>query len=337
MINFKNLDEAKSWLDDKMPTNLERVISQIDLIPEASDCVYRVFLEYPQLDMHNEPTSIIAKLPSNNAMRQGMSQQTGMFSREKCFYNKLAYHDAINVPKLFFLDGEQQSIILEDLGIYRTGDQISGYIAQEAISVAENLHKFHKYWLGEATYYDYLPIIENPRIVNILPDIIRQGFTNAKNYFPDILRNIEASIVWLLANLKPTAKLLSQHETMLHGDLRMNNILFDDGEGFHALLDWQLLARGNPLVDIAYFLSQSGDAEERNEAEQQVLPMYQNLLNLNDDEMLSMYYKSAIWGIIIPLAVFATGDDIPEPMLETLEQTFTRISDFITDYEGSRY
>ncbi|KAH7713740.1 Protein C04F6.7 [Aphelenchoides avenae] len=67
---------------------------------------------------------------------------------------------------------------------------------------------------------------------------------------------------------------------LLHGDCWSNNLLFtrnDDGTPSNdvlAFLDWQGVFAGNPMFDLATFLSQSADAEVRREAEGFIIDLY---------------------------------------------------------------
>lgn len=61
---------------------------------------------------------------------------------------------------------------------------------------------------------------------------------------------MDALIEWLPANCPPE----SGKPSLVHGDFRMDNLIFDqDTPTIRAILDWELSTLGNPLADIAYF------------------------------------------------------------------------------------
>lgn len=61
---------------------------------------------------------------------------------------------------------------------------------------------------------------------------------------------MEALIAWLPANLPFDDGQLS----LVHGDYRLDNLIFDSGEPrVLAVLDWELSTLGHPLADLAYF------------------------------------------------------------------------------------
>jgi aminoglycoside phosphotransferase (APT) family kinase protein len=57
-----------------------------------------------------------------------------------------------------------------------------------------------------------------------------------------------AAIRWLRANPPPPAQKLS----VVHGDYRTGNFLYDEGGDIHGVLDWEMAHLGDPLEDLAW-------------------------------------------------------------------------------------
>ncbi|WP_411288290.1 phosphotransferase family protein [Phenylobacterium sp.] len=57
-----------------------------------------------------------------------------------------------------------------------------------------------------------------------------------------------AAIRWLRANPPPPAQKLS----VVHGDYRTGNFLFDEAGEIHGVLDWEMAHLGDPLEDLAW-------------------------------------------------------------------------------------
>lgn len=57
-----------------------------------------------------------------------------------------------------------------------------------------------------------------------------------------------AAIRWLKANPPPPAAKLS----VVHGDYRTGNFLYDEAGEIHAVLDWEMAHLGDPLEDLAW-------------------------------------------------------------------------------------
>ena len=71
---------------------------------------------------------------------------------------------------------------------------------------------------------------------------------------------------WQLARLEPFA--------VIHGDYRLDNLMFPpDGDDVVAV-DWQTAAIGPPLRDVAYFLGTSVEPDQRRASEEQLLAEY---------------------------------------------------------------
>jgi aminoglycoside phosphotransferase (APT) family kinase protein len=63
---------------------------------------------------------------------------------------------------------------------------------------------------------------------------------------------MERLIEWLPGNLPPDDGQVS----LVHGDFRLDNMIFDDSGRVVALLDWELSTLGHPFADIAYQCAQ---------------------------------------------------------------------------------
>ncbi|HEX4711141.1 phosphotransferase family protein [Phenylobacterium sp.] len=57
-----------------------------------------------------------------------------------------------------------------------------------------------------------------------------------------------AAIRWLRANPPPPAEKLS----VVHGDYRTGNFLYDEAGDIHGILDWEMAHLGDPLEDLAW-------------------------------------------------------------------------------------
>ena len=62
--------------------------------------------------------------------------------------------------------------------------------------------------------------------------------------------------------------------SLTHGDLRSDNIIQPTEEGGEfCVLDWQLSGKGDPVNDIARWMTQSISVEDRRETEQELLKL----------------------------------------------------------------
>ncbi len=99
--------------------------------------------------------------------------------------------------------------------------------------------------------------------------------------------------------------------TLLHGDAHIGNtyVLPGDGVGF---LDWQVLRRGDALLDVGYFVAGAVTAEDRRAAERRLIDEYHRALELPDDarpsreELWLRYRASAAHGLALWMATAAS-------------------------------
>lgn len=59
--------------------------------------------------------------------------------------------------------------------------------------------------------------------------------------------SMEALMAWLRANVPE-----GDETTLIHGDYRIDNLMFDDASRCVAVLDWELSTLGHPASDVAY-------------------------------------------------------------------------------------
>jgi hypothetical protein len=71
---------------------------------------------------------------------------------------------------------------------------------------------------------------------------------------------------WLLAEYDRFA--------LLHGDYRLDNMLFDPGRTRVSVVDWQTLGVGLPARDLAYFTATSLDSQLRSAIEKDLVDEY---------------------------------------------------------------
>jgi aminoglycoside phosphotransferase (APT) family kinase protein len=64
---------------------------------------------------------------------------------------------------------------------------------------------------------------------------------------------VRAAIRWLRRNPPPPA----QRVSVVHGDYRTGNFLYDEDGRIHGILDWEMAHLGDPLEDLAWSLSRA--------------------------------------------------------------------------------
>ena len=96
-------------------------------------------------------------------------------------------------------------------------------------------------------------------------------------------------------------------ETVIHIDYRLDNMMFG-GPHPLAVFDWQSVNRGNPWVDVSYFMGTSISPERRAENERQLLNHYLEVLQsygvtLDRDRCWALYRHFAPAGLNMAVLV----------------------------------
>lgn len=131
------------------------------------------------------------------------------------------------------------------------------------------------------------------------------------------------------------ATLASGGQTLVHGDAHVGNTYIrpDDQVGF---LDWQVVRRGNPSVDLGYFLQGACTVEDRRRAERELVDAYCGALDLPEeehpspDEMWLRYRASAAHGLALWLVTAASDWQRAEVSLTLAERYATAFVDLDT-------
>ena len=219
---------------------------------------YRLTLDW-QGDT-DAPATVIAKCPSHDAASRNIAKLTGTYVKEVSWYRELAAASGVPAPHSHhhaIADDEVDFIlILSDLAPARQGDQLAGLGLAglvPCIAAAASLH---------AHLWDDPQLAQMPWLARDNGDLVRALFPQlylgfreryAARLAPEIL-DIGAGIV---AKLDAYLAREPAARTLVHGDLRIDNILFAPDGTACWLVDWQTLGRGSGATDLAYLVGTS--------------------------------------------------------------------------------
>lgn len=157
-------------------------------------------------------------------------------------------------------------LLIEDLSEYRMGDQMLDYTDDDIRTVLRTMASLHgQFWesdeLKKMTWI--APATATSKLIQMMYlQSVKKIKSANKNNFSDRQFQI---IDWLTENGVALTEIQAQEpETLLHGDMRIDNVCFDDTTNEALLFDWQVMTRGAAGMDLAYFLSAAiADDEER--------------------------------------------------------------------------
>lgn len=206
------------------------------------------------------PATIIAKYPSHDAASRHIAALTGTYIKEVSWYRELAQDSKLAAPHCYFAAIESDDVefllLLGDLAPADQGDQLGGVSLPALLPCIDQAAKLHA-MLWNSPRLDTLPWLarDNSDLVRSLFPTLYSGFRDryAGRLAPEVL-DVGAGLVERLdayLSHQPAAR------TIVHGDLRIDNILFAPGGAQCWLVDWQTLGRGSGAADLAYLIGTS--------------------------------------------------------------------------------
>ena len=301
----------------------------------VSSALYRVRLTGPGC-----PSSVIVKLPALDPAAVFTSTVLRMYIREVGFFERLAADVPVRVPDLHHGAVDEETsrfvVVMEDLSTLRSVDQLEGMPLADAERAVDALAAWHARWwraaddlaaagttvsLGDPIYPAVLPLVFGEGWQKMIGEMeVAPSIAAIGPRFSD-------AIAGLLHDLSqpPT--------TMLHGDYRADNILFD-ADGAPVLLDFQLIGTGSGAYDLAYFVTQSLESGVAEANERRLFDRWREGLraggvpedDLGEDLWLS-YRKAALFCLVYPV-VAGRGMDLSDPrqraLLECMNTRFAR-------------
>jgi hypothetical protein len=174
---------------------------------------------------------------------------------------------------------QRYALVIEDLAPARVGDQVSGGTPEVCAEVLAEVAKMHASHWGSPDIkgYDWLldPTV-NPRIRHRMYLEARGGFL--ERHAKLLSGGGDAYVRWNDQHGGVLGRRLHTEAppTVIHGDLRLDNVFFDDARpGDRVILgDWQLVGKGCAAYDVAYFMSGTLDAKASTEVEMELLRDY---------------------------------------------------------------
>lgn len=263
------------------------------------------------------PASVAGKFPATDETSRRTAGAFRLYAKEVGFYRKIAPHLAMRVPQVLAAeiapDNVEFVLIFEDLGPARGGNQLASCLIADARAAIRQAAAIHApSWDNAAlTELDWLK--SQPGQTDQFKALYGQAQTIFHDRYKDVLEPEFMAICEVLNEARENwFDRQGGHRSIIHGDFRLDNLLFDirDGAEEIAVLDWQTVAAGNPLTDIGYFMGTGiGDALRRGH-EDELLKLYCAEMSargiaLNREAIWDDYVLGALSGI--STAVFSAA------------------------------
>lgn len=280
-------DVTPQWLSTVLSqrgTPVEVTESDVAAIGTGqTGATYRVTARY-DTNAAGFPQTFVIKLP---ALDDAVRDRVVIGYRSECaFYTAVADRMRVPTPQCFYCeissDAMDFALLLADQAPAVQGDQLAGCGAQEARLAVTALAGLHGPSWCDPVWLD-LPGIAFP-----LPDeVSAKGLGDVAKMSADItLEKLGArmaaddreTFTTAMGLVTPWLRSARDRFALLHGDYRLDNLLFDPDHTRVSVVDWQTLGIGLPARDLAYFTATSLDSQLRSAIEKDLVDAYHQAL-----------------------------------------------------------
>ena len=191
----------------------------------------RVFLEY-EGDAADAPATLVGKFPSPSEESRAAGARGG-YRSETLFYTELAENLPIRTPECLYGaisdDHKTFTLFLEDLAPAQQGDQIGGGSNGQIEAAVRNLAGLHAptwndpslaklEWIAQRLSDEFATCIELGT-----PAFIERYKERLSDEAAETLRSFAAGVRrWIELSLK--------QKTLVHGDYRLDNLMFENSD-----------------------------------------------------------------------------------------------------------
>jgi aminoglycoside phosphotransferase (APT) family kinase protein len=224
-------------------------VSGLDRIPGgASRETYRLVLHYEQHGRAHERRLILRRDPPGSLID---TERRLEFAAYAAFWNS-----AVPVPEAIWLEEDPAHLdyafcVMQELTGFEAGPAL--LLAPPYVQHREKIGARKWQILGEISRADPHAL----GLVGVMKDVApAECWQRELSYWEGVIDEdelepqpvIRAVIRWLRNNPPPPAQKLS----VVHGDYRTGNFLYDTNGEIHAILDWEMAHLGDPLEDLAW-------------------------------------------------------------------------------------
>jgi hypothetical protein len=291
-------DITPDWLSTALQTDVDTV-AYAPIGTGQTGATYRLTVDYAtDTDL---PNSFAVKLPSqDDTVRERVALG---YRSEHAFYTHIADVVSVPIPPSFYCDisedGGDIVLLLADMAPSVQGDQIAGCTAVEAELAARAIAGLHAPTWCDPEWADFpglamsLSSGANASAAKGLGDVAvmatqitidRLGAEMADENRRTATEAMALTTPWLLAE--------PGRFSLMHGDYRLDNLLFSPDRTAITVVDWQTLGAGLPARDLAYFTATSLLPDQRADLDERLVAVYH-------DELLSLgvtdYDRDACW------------------------------------------
>ncbi|MGV0837902.1 DUF7064 domain-containing protein [Mycolicibacterium thermoresistibile] len=276
---------------------------------QMSEC-YRVTLTWAEGEGDGRPASVVLKVAASDPTSRQTGLSLGLYEREVRFYTDIAprlpagpvapcYHAAYDPDTGAF------DLLLGDAAPAVVGDEIRGASPDRAKLALTELGKVHAPLLGDPTlggaeWLNREAPISQALLAQLYTGFVERYGDQLEPAHREVCERLVASFDDYLA-----AEAAGSPHGLVHGDFRLDNMLFGEPGADRPLtaVDWQTVAWGPALTDVAYFLGCALRVEDRRAHYDELLRAYHEALGpdpaLTLEEVRDRVRRQAFAGVVM--------------------------------------
>jgi len=280
-------DVTPEWLSAAVSERRAPVeVADVDVVAIGTGqtgATYRVTARYAS-DPGDLPQTFVIKLPAQD---DTVRDRVVIGYRSECaFYATVADRVRVPTPRCFYCqiteDASEYALLLADQAPAVQGDQIAGCGEREARLAVAALAGLHGPSWCDPVWLDFPGIAfarPDEASAKGLGDVAKLSADITLEKLGDRLSGDDRETFTTAMGLV-TRWLLAERDrfALLHGDYRLDNMLFDPDRSRVSVVDWQTLGVGLPARDLAYFAATSLDSRLRLTIEKDLVNEYYRAL-----------------------------------------------------------
>ena len=281
-------DVTREWLSAVLSSgDIPARVSEVDVAAIGTGqtgATYRVSVTYAD-DSESLPDTFVIKLPAQD---DTVRDRVTIGYRSECaFYAGVADRVQVPTPQCFYCeisdDALDYALLLADQAPAVQGDQIAGCGEREARLAVTALAGLHGPSWCDPIWLDFPGIAfarPDEASAKGLGEVARMSAEITLDKLGDRMSAADRETLTAAMGLV-TPWLLTERDrfALLHGDYRLDNMLFYPDATSVTVVDWQTLGVGLPARDLAYFTATSLKPELRSAIENDLVDDYHRALS----------------------------------------------------------